>query len=298
MICPKCGKETKSKQFCENCGENIEKVLEAKKQEKKEKIYKIKKKIAIILFIIFIILLSLIIGLNIYFSKKNFNEFKSKKEITEVEQNIVDEEAVFEEGEEEQFSLAEENKQLDYDGDNLTNEEEVKLGTDPLKKDTDGDGITDYEEINETHTDPLKWSTSGDEISDFAKIIKGMDVNTVYDKSTIEINNIEAKSNVTLVPKDIESEAKGIFREYSVDKKINSYKPTFSVYDFEGQILYELEDTDVVLLYKMINKYAEFSNYEINGRTMKINISKNDNGKEFVIVTKEKYKEYQQGGTK
>lgn len=40
MICPKCNKETKSKKFCTNCGENIEKEIEEQKKKVKKMLVK------------------------------------------------------------------------------------------------------------------------------------------------------------------------------------------------------------------------------------------------------------------
>ena len=301
MICPKCGKETKSKKFCTQCGENIESLVEeakkAEKAKKNEKMMKVKCRIAICLFIIFILLLGAVIGLNVHYTKKNFKEYNKKEEAGEVEGKVNSNEILDDDGlEEKQFELTEENKTEDYDDDGLTNEEEVNLGTDPIKADSDDDGLEDGDEVNRYKTDPLKWSTSGDSISDFVKIDKDLEVDKVYAEDEIKPEPIEENSYITLEPEDLESESKGVFREFSTDNKIKSEKRVFSVYDFKGKIIYTLDDTDVVLLTRFGNNYTEFGDYEIKSKKMTINITEKDNGKDFVIVTKEKYKEYQKGG--
>ena len=180
MVCPKCGKETSSKKFCTQCGENIEELIKEenkkKKEGRKEKTEKIKVRIAIVLFIIFVLLLATVIGLNFYFANKNFGEFKKKEILEEEEAKIVDDSIIIDEVDLYEFELTDENKDQDYDKDGLTNEEEVKLGTDPINEDSDDDGISDGDEVNRYKTDPLKWSTSDDGISDFVKISKDLEI--------------------------------------------------------------------------------------------------------------------------
>ncbi len=58
------------------------------------------------------------------------------------------------------------NKDLDADGDGLTNQEEITdFGTNPLSADSDNDGLTDKQEI-QGNTDPNKADTDGDGIID------------------------------------------------------------------------------------------------------------------------------------
>ena len=142
----------------------------------------------------------------------------------------------------------------------------------------------------------MKWSTSDDGISDFVKISKDLEISKVYKEYEIKPEEVEITSDITLVPDDLESEVKGVFKEFSNDNTINSYKRVFSVYDFKGKINYTLQDTDVVLLTVYNGKYTEFDDYAIKGKVMTIVIDEDDNAKDFVIVTKENYKKYQKGG--
>lgn len=294
MICPKCNKETEKGKFCTNCGANLEEFIEKEEKIADDKILKVKYKIVLVLFIIFILLVAFIAGTNIYFYNKNFKQFEEKTETVGETLEIKDDQIL--EQEEEKFQLTEENKQEDYDQDGLTNEKEVELGTDPINEDTDNDGILDGDEVNQYQTDPLKWSTSDDQISDYAKIVKELDIHKKYGENEVTPEPVEVNSSVTLVPKDLESETKGVFKEFSRDNVIKSYKPIFSVYNFEGELQYELSDTDVVLLTVSNGEYTEFKNYTIENDIMTIQIDKDSNSTDFVIVTKENYEDYQKGG--
>ena len=57
-------------------------------------------------------------------------------------------------------------KNVDTDGDGLTDVKEKELGTDPNNADSDDDGLTDGEEVNEYDTDPLVADTDEDGLSD------------------------------------------------------------------------------------------------------------------------------------
>ena len=63
-------------------------------------------------------------------------------------------------------------KDVDTDGDGLTDKKEKEMGTDPSKKDTDGDGLTDKEEAD-LGTDPLKKDTDGDGYTDGQEVKAG-----------------------------------------------------------------------------------------------------------------------------
>ena len=63
-------------------------------------------------------------------------------------------------------------KDIDTDGDGLTDKKEKEMGTDPSKKDTDGDGLTDKEEAD-LGTDPLKKDTDGDGYTDGQEVKAG-----------------------------------------------------------------------------------------------------------------------------
>ena len=298
MICPKCNKETNTKKFCTNCGADLEEIIKNQKKEAKEKkgekFIKVKTKIALVLFLIFALFVAYIVATNIYFSNKNFKNYESNAETTAKISDIKENETP--EWELKDIEVTEENKDEDYDGDGLTNQREKELGTNIMNADTDNDGISDGDEVNNCNTNPLKWSTSDDNISDFAKIVKKLDINKKYGEGEIKPEAIEVNSSVTLKPSDLESEIKGIFREFTKDNKINSYKPVFSLYNFEGEVEYKLDDTDVVLLVARNGKYTEFENYTIADRKMTIKIDEDSNSKDFVIVTIQNYKNYQKGG--
>lgn len=295
MICPKCKKETKKAQFCESCGENLEPYF----AEQKNKKLKIKYRIAVVEFLVFVCLLVLVIVGNVYFGGSNFKSFQLVSEETntaEPVRSIADENDLIVETAEYSFELTEENKNEDLDEDGLTNEEEVALGTYPMMEDSDGDGLTDGEEVNYYNSNPLKSSTADDGISDYAKVKKGLDVNTVYDESTMTFEDNKVNSKVTLKPRNLISEVAGTFKYFSKDNTVNSLESVFSVYNFEGQIEYKLDKVDVKLLVAYGGEYTEFDDYTIDADKMIINIDEDDNAIDFVIVTTENYEAYLEGG--
>ena len=72
-----------------------------------------------------------------------------------------------------------EDKDVDSDGDGLTDTEEEELGTDPDNEDSDGDGITDKEE-SEGSTDPTLADTDGDGFDDKSEMDAGSDPNNKW----------------------------------------------------------------------------------------------------------------------
>lgn len=295
MKCPKCNKKIKKYKICPFCGVNLEEIRNAKKENVKNTILKIKCRIAIILILIFIILVSVIVGMNIYFSKKNFKQYEEKNTSSKNTEKLELEDLP-EYEEDFEFKLTDENKSQDSDGDGLTNEKEVELGTDPMVEDTDLDGLTDGDEVNKHKSDPLKFSTSGDDISDSIKVKLKLDLETKYSEDDIEIENIEANSKVTLIPDDIESYANGKFEEYYVDTNTNSTEKIFSVFGFVGDIEYQVSATkNIILLTDYEGKYEEYDKYEVEDGKLVITIDKEDNGKNFIITTNGNYKEYLSG---
>ena len=68
-------------------------------------------------------------------------------------------------------------REIDSDGDLLTDSFEKSIGTDPYSSDSDGDGLDDGVEINSRLTDPLKADSDGDGLSDGEEITRyGTDV--------------------------------------------------------------------------------------------------------------------------
>lgn len=63
----------------------------------------------------------------------------------------------------------------DFTGDGLTNEEEVEIGTDFTIPDTSGNGLTDWEEVRKFGTDPLVLDTTGDGVNDATLVRFGLD---------------------------------------------------------------------------------------------------------------------------
>ena len=70
-------------------------------------------------------------------------------------------------------------KDGDYSGDGLSNEEEVAIGTDFTRQDTSGNGLTDFEEV-ELGTDPLLADTTGDGFNDGMVATFGLDPTQPY----------------------------------------------------------------------------------------------------------------------
>jgi hypothetical protein len=68
---------------------------------------------------------------------------------------------------------AEQESDLDTDGDGLTDAEEAELNTDPALVDTDEDGLTDGQETAEIGTAPLAPDTDGDGILDGDEVAQG-----------------------------------------------------------------------------------------------------------------------------
>ncbi len=65
----------------------------------------------------------------------------------------------------------------DLDRDGIANEEEKTLGLNEKDIDTDGDGITDYDEIRVWKTDPKNVDTDGDGYRDGVEIVSGNNPN-------------------------------------------------------------------------------------------------------------------------
>ena len=301
MKCPKCGKEVKKGKFCQGCGTDVNAFKNNKKQVRKEKVLKVKSRIALVLFLIFILLLTMIITQNLYFIKNNF-KYSEKSETAEVRkpESVVDKVDIEKEielanDEIPEFELTEDNKDEDWDKDGLSNEEEVALGTSPLFEDSDNDRLTDYDEVKNHNSDPLKYSTSGDGISDYVKVKKDLEIDKKYSEKDIELEDIKVNSSVTLVPKNAESEVLGKFEAFSKDKNVEALVNSFTVYDFEGKIEYNLDKVDVILLVCYNNKYTEYDDYSLKADKMVINIDKEDDAKVFTITTKENYNKYLKG---
>lgn len=291
MNCPKCNNEIDSKtKFCTKCGYNLEEFQkqekEKKKAEKKEKYYKIKFKIALVLFIILIIAILVLIGLNIFGEKSHETEEYGQLE-PQTEENV---EELFYEIDE--FELTEENKDLDYDEDRLTNEEEMQYGTNVYISDSDGDGLSDYEEVKIHNSDPTRYSTSEDDISDYIKVEKKLDINKKYTKDEIQPEEVEVSSNIKLIPEDIESQYYGGLEQYENDSTVNSTYRVFSLLNFTGTVEYNTNNKDSILLLRDGNEYSEFKNYKNENGNLIITITEEDNYKDLVITTKEKYENY------
>jgi hypothetical protein len=65
-------------------------------------------------------------------------------------------------------------KDIDTDGDGLTDSEEDELGTDPDDDDSDGDGLTDGEEVD-LGTDPQEEDSDGDGQADGEEVDNNSD---------------------------------------------------------------------------------------------------------------------------
>ncbi|WP_331235587.1 DUF7343 domain-containing protein [Natronorarus salvus] len=70
-------------------------------------------------------------------------------------------------------------KEGDYSGDGLSNEEEVMIGTDFTRTDTSGNGLSDFEEV-QLGTDPLLADTTGDGFNDGMIANWGLDPTQPY----------------------------------------------------------------------------------------------------------------------
>lgn len=66
-------------------------------------------------------------------------------------------------------------QKTDLDLDGLSDVIETQLGTNPKNIDTDGDGLTDYDEVKIYQTSPLKADTDGDSYGDGAELRRGYD---------------------------------------------------------------------------------------------------------------------------
>lgn len=294
MNCPKCNSEIDSKKkFCTQCGYNLEEYQkeekEKKKSERKEKIYKIKLKIALLLFLIFIIAILILVGLN-FFGKQSHKTEKYAQLETKTQEN--EEELVYGGVDLNEFELTEENKNLDYDGDRLTNEEEVQYGTNVRNSDTDGDGLSDYDEIKKYNSDPTKYSTSGDNISDYIKVERELQINRKYTPSEVKPEEVQVSYNIKLIPEDLESQYYGGLEESNQDNIVKSSYNVFNMLDFKGTVEYNTNNKDSILLLRDGNEYSEFKNYKNEDGKLIITITEEDNYKDFVITTKENYENY------
>jgi len=80
-------------------------------------------------------------------------------------------------------------KDIDTDGDGLTDKQEATIGTDPLNPDSDNDGLFDKEEIVVYKTDPLNEDTDGDTFIDGNEVKAGYDPNGLGELLNIPQNN-------------------------------------------------------------------------------------------------------------
>lgn len=304
--CPVCGaKNDKNTKYCLSCGaaldnEEVKKINKAKKQTK-EKIHNITYKISIVLGCIWVISITLMVGMMYLHRGEENRKFQTKEEKEQMQQAEMKEpkEIITGDFEPVEFKLTKENENEDYDDDGLTNKEEIDAKTNVLSKDTDGDGLNDYEEVKYYKSNPNKVSTSDDGISDYAKVKKGLDVNKKYDIKDIQIEELHPSYRITLIPKDIESETKGKYESFGTDNTIRSYSPIFTVYEFEGTLKYEIDDDeDYVVLVKYNNKYEKFQNFKKEYEEIAIELTKEDSGKNFLIVTEENYNNYEKGSDK
>lgn len=289
MKCPKCNNEVDgNKNFCTSCGYNLEEVKQEKKEQRKEKFYKVKLKISIALLVILLILIAVLIGLNFLGkqSHKNKIEYAEKtKETAQYDKMLGGNDLL-------KVELTEENKKLDYDKDGLTNEEEIQYGTNMTNSDTDGDGLDDYEEIKRYESDPTKYSTSGDNISDYIKVERDLEITKQYKDSEVKAEEVKYNYNITLKPEDINSQYYGAFIEYNNDETVKSTQRVFNISSFKGKIEYNTGNKDSILLLRTGKKYEEFKNYKNEDGKLIIEITKDDNYKDFVITIKENYENY------
>ena len=295
MKCPKCNEEiADNSKFCVKCGFNIEESKkeekEKKKAQQKEKFLKIKLRISLILFLILIIAIIILIGLN-FFGKKSHKSDIEYDVVNEIENKVEEIEPVYG-GVSLELELTEENKMLDNDNDRLTNEEEVKYGTSMTNSDTDGDGLNDYDEINRYKSDPTKYSTSDDGISDYIKVERELKINRKYTEREVKVEDVKYNYNITLKPADLNSEYYGGLMEFERDQNINSTLAVFNMLNFEGAVEYQTGDSNSILLLREGKKYTEFKNYKNENGKLIIEITKEDNYKDFVITTKENYENY------
>ena len=220
--------------------------------------------------------------------------------INDVQYETTEDDENAEEGEiygaiEIETKLTKEEEELDFDGDRLSNKEEQEAGTDMYNSDTDGDGLTDYDELNRYDTNPLKYSTSGDEISDYIKIERNLDINRKYMETEVKPQDVEARYGVVLKPADINSQYYGSFMEYSTDDTVKSTYDVFNMLNFVGNVEYETNNKDSILLLREGRKYKEFSNYRNEDGKLIITIEKSDNYKDFIITTRENFENYKKG---
>ena len=300
MKCPKCNSENPGNgKFCIKCGYELEEFKKQEKEKSKEKVknklYSIKVKITIILLVILLISILVLVIFNVFgkmsHSSKNYETQNIEKaDKTDITQNETLSDATVPEKLE--ITLTEENQFLDYDNDGLTNQEETELGTSLISSDTDRDGLTDYQEARVYNSNPLKYSTADDGISDYIKVEKDLDVNIKYNQNEIEVEEVKINYNVTLIPNDLESEIYGDLEEFSRDTKVNSTHSVFNLLRFEGKVEYNTHNENSILLLREGNKYTEFNSYTNKNGILEIEITDEDNYKDFVITTKENYEAY------
>ena len=82
-----------------------------------------------------------------------------------------------------------ETKEVDSDGDGLSDVRESELGTDPLRTDSDGDGLTDGAELNTHNTSPTNRDTDGDGANDRFELNVGTDPND--DASVPKVSTVD-----------------------------------------------------------------------------------------------------------
>ena len=293
MKCPKCNSEINgNKKFCTQCGYNLENFIKEEKAKKKaergEKFYKIKLKIFIVLILIFALLLIILAGLN-FFGKQSH---KSKEKYSIVENEVEEDSGITYTKSDLEIELTDENRQLDYDNDGLTNEQEAEYETSMINSDTDGDGLTDYEEVTRYNSDLTKYSTADDGISDYIKVKRNLKIDRKYTVSEVKPEEVNTSYNIKLIPDDLESQYYGGVEEYDRDKNVNSTYSVFDFTNFKGKVEYTTNSEDSILLIREGKHYTEFKNYKNENGKLIITITADDNYKDFVITTKENYENY------
>ena len=287
MKCEKCGAEVREGVvFCGTCGDRVpvnyakeeKKRLKELKKEKKKLQKKERQPMGCLGFLVEMILFILLVTVVVVLVSKGIKWYKVYKYDEVIEQTIFFSET-------QNVKLTEAEKNEDWNGDGISNNDARDLNLNITVKDSDGDGLSDYDEINVYKSNPLKYSTSGDIYNDGYKVKLGYKMDIKYETyKTIDVENSKLKLEVN------DAYDMGVYyKKYTgalPDGYYLAFEP-FRLFSFNGEANLEITNPNdfEVIVYDTIKRKAQKIQSRVEGDYLVFDVV-NDNP--ILIVYKEK----------